>query len=108
VEVSVVGVAGMPARTAPLLVQYGWLPLPEATETRVVPPTTATDGGTIKIEFPSAPCGPMWLRAGIDKDGSGKWKPADGTCEGAGPGGRLLIQRATESGAETCALRVPE
>jgi hypothetical protein len=105
VDVSIVGGSGMP-RTAPLLVQIGWLPLPEA-ETRVVPPGPSPEGGTTKVAFPSAPCGPMWLRAGIDKDGSGHWKPADGSCEGAGPDGRLVLQRTTGSTA-MCALRVPE
>lgn len=103
VEVSLAG-----PRTAPLIVQYGWLPLPEPAESRAIPPTAATEGETVSVEWEGAPCGPVWLRAGIDKDGSARWKPTDGSCEGAGLDGRLTAQRTTESKAERCVLRAPD
>jgi hypothetical protein len=103
VDVSITG-----PRAAPLFVEYGWLPLPEAAESRVFPPATAGDEGTVSVDWAAAPCGPVWVRAGIDKDGSARWKPTDGSCAGAGPDGRLLLRRSTEGQYERCVLRVPD
>jgi hypothetical protein len=98
-------------RTTPLMVQYGWLSSAEPAESRAV---RAGDGlvdehGGARVEWPSAPCGALWVRAGIDTDGSGKWRPASGTCEGAGEDGRLVLPRATGAGTGTehCVLHVP-
>jgi hypothetical protein len=103
VEVSITG-----PRAAPLLVEYGWLPLPEAAESRVLPPSDHGVEESASVDWPAAPCGPIWVRAGIDKDGSARWKPADGSCEGAGMDGRLSLQRTADGNSERCVLRVPD
>ena len=94
-------------QTAPLRVQLGWLPLVEAAESRVVPPA-ATESGIVVVEWDGAPCGPIWVRAGIDTDGGATWKPADGMCAGAGPDGALFLPRAAERTTERCVLRAPD
>jgi hypothetical protein len=95
------------ALPAPLVVQYGWHPLSEPAETQVIPASTKTGDGLLVVDFKSAPCGPVWVRAGLDKDGSGRWKPGGSGCEGAGPEGRLMLQRTAESAPARCDVRVP-
>ena len=101
-------VANASPRTAPLMVQYGWPSSAEPAESRAVPPETGLVNGSVRVEWEAAPCGPIWVRAGIDSDGSGRWKPADGKCEGAGEDGRLVVlQRAPGSADERCVLHRP-
>ena len=102
VEVHVAG-----ALPAPLVVHYGWHPLSDPAESKVVPANAATVDGTLVVEWTSAPCGPIWVRAGLDEDGSGRWKAGEARCEGAGPEGRLLLQRTPESAPVRCDLRLP-
>ena len=40
-------------------------------------------------------------------DGSGLWKPEGGTCEGAGPEGKLTLHRTAGAEAARCVLRAP-
>lgn len=98
-------------RTAPLTVQYGWLSSAEPAESRAFPPADGLieEHGNVRVVWAAAPCGALWVRAGIDGDGSGKWKPASGRCEGAGEDGRLVLPRAAGDGGavERCVLRVP-
>jgi len=101
-----VSVAG--PTSAPLLVQYGWLPSREAAESRVLPRATAAGDGAVSVDWETAPCGPIWVRAGIDKDGSSRWKPGDGKCEGALDDGRLLLLRTEDVKSERCVLRAPD
>jgi hypothetical protein len=108
----VIEVGNASARTAPLLVHYGWLSSAEPAESRVVPPGEGLVDGSVRVEWATAPCGALWVRAGIDGDGSGKWKPSSGKCEGAGEDGRLVLPRTVGAGpgagaAERCVLRVP-
>lgn len=103
VEVSVAG-----PQAAPLFVELGWLPLAEVADTRVMPPSTKGDERIVSVQFDTAPCGGVWLRAGLDKDGSGHWKPASGSCEGASIDGRLFVQRTGDAKPERCVLHVPE
>jgi hypothetical protein len=93
--------------SAPLIVQYGWAPLTDAAASQVVAPSTATADGVLVVDWPSAPCGALWVRAGIDKDGSGRWSPSDGHCAGAADDGRLTLQRTPDVAAERCVLQVP-
>lgn len=102
-EVSISG-----PRSTPLLVEYGWLPLPDVAESRIVPLPTATDDAPVSVELDRAPCGPIWVRAGLDRNASRHWSPADGICEGAGLDGRLFVQRAAGDTPVRCVLRVPE
>ena len=101
-----VGVVG--PRSAPLRVEYGWLPLVETAETRLVPPSAATESETVRVQWDGAPCGPVWVRAGIVKNGSTRWKPVEGACAGAGPDGSLFLPRTAEGNTEHCVLRAPE
>ena len=94
-------------QTAPLIVQYGWQPLEAAAESQVVPPNAAAEGGAVVVEFSAAPCGPVWVRAGVDKDSSARWKAGDGRCEGADPQGRLRLARTAASTSERCVLVAP-
>ena len=93
--------------SAPLIVQYGWQPLLEPAESKVLAAATPTADGAVSIEWKAAPCGPVWIRAGIDLDGSGLWKPKGGTCEGAGPEGKLTLHRTAGAEAARCVLRAP-
>ena len=95
------------AMSAPLVVQYGWHPLSEPAESKVIPVDAKTDDGVLVVEWKSAPCGPVWVRAGLDRDNSGRWKPGAGACEGAGPEGRLMLQRTAESAPARCDVRLP-
>jgi len=92
---------------APLIVEYGWLPWLDAAELRVVPQAARTEEGPIIVDWETAPCGPVWIRAGVDKDASGRWKPVDGRCEGAGEDGRITVQRTSDLKPERCVLRMP-
>lgn len=93
-------------RTAAVLVEYGWQPLPERAGFEIVPSLARTEGGVIVVDWKSAPCGPVWVRAGTANDTpTGNWRPEDGRCEGAGDDGRLTLQRTPESGSARCVLR---
>lgn len=90
-----------------ILVEYGWAPLTEAAELTVLPANAPREGAALSVDWPSAPCGPVWIRAGIDTDGSGRWRPGTGHCEGAGPDGRLTLQRSPEASSARCVFRAP-
>jgi hypothetical protein len=100
-------VANASPRSAPLIVQYGWPGSAEPVQSQSVPPSDASKSTTTVIGWESAPCGPIWVRAGIDVDASGRWKLADGKCEGAGDDGKLMLQRAPDARSERCVLRLP-
>ena len=95
-------------RTAPLVVEYGWQPWVESTESKAVPRVAVPeDEAAVVVEWAAAPCGPIWVRAGVDVDGSGRWSPAGGKCEGADAEGRLPMQRKPGTPAARCVLRMP-
>jgi hypothetical protein len=89
-------------RSAPLIVEYGWHPIANAAESRVIAASDPPSADRVSVEWKSAPCGDVWVRAGLDKDGSGRWKPGDGACEGAGADGRLLLQRTADAAKARC------
>ena len=95
------------AAAAPLIVEYGWAPLVAPADSKVVPADATREAEAIVVDWKSAPCGPVWVRAGFDKDASGRWKPGSGQCDGAGPDGRLTLQRTMESPSARCVVRRP-
>jgi hypothetical protein len=74
---------------APLVVEYGWAPLVEGAGTRTFPSGTVLADGKARAGFDEAPCGPVWVRAFRDEDGSGDLGRGEAACAGADDAGRL-------------------
>jgi hypothetical protein len=77
-------------RTAPVFVEYGFDPMPQAL-TRVAIREKADAGAEIQVK-PEVPlCGPAWLRVTLDVDRSGGPSRGDKFCEGADAKGRVRL-----------------
>jgi hypothetical protein len=75
---------------SPLLVQYGWVPLVEATDSHALAAGNLTQDGIARTRFDAAPCGPVWVRVLWDLDRSGDLSKGDVLCEGADEAGRVF------------------
>jgi hypothetical protein len=94
-------------RTAPVSVEYGADPLPRALRRSMLPPEPAASGPELVREVRLSPslCGPMWLRATLDRDGSGGPSEGDAYCEGADAKGRVHISPRDRAG-QTIVCRI--
>jgi hypothetical protein len=82
----------------PLVVEYGWAPLVEAAGARIFPKGTSLPEGKAQARFDEAPCGPAWVRAFLDDDGSGDLGRGEASCAGADDAGRVaarLVRKPT-------------
>jgi len=86
----------------PLIVQYGWAPLPDKVEAAQWPEGASFPDATARASFPAAPCGPVWVRVAWDKDRSGKAGPRDVFCESADDKGRLWVELGREQHRVGC------
>jgi hypothetical protein len=98
---------GVPAPGLPLVVEYGWAPLVESAGARRWPNVTELSEGRAHTRFVDAPCGPVWVRAFRDDDGSGDASAGEPVCRGADAGGRLHAIVTRDGGAVRCDLARP-
>jgi len=62
-----------------IVLEYGWHPA-EGRVWHVRIPQEATRGAPTTVPLAQSPCGPIWLRAFADRDGSSRWTAGEPLC----------------------------
>jgi hypothetical protein len=86
-------------RVREAVVEYGLPPVAAP----VARGTVALGAGST-LALPDRPCGPIWLRVLVDRDGSGAPSPGDEVCAEAGADGRVLATVDEASPTVSCTL----
>jgi hypothetical protein len=91
-------------RTAPVEVEYGWIPLVDSHWRATLQPSPAA---SLHVPLPDAPCGPLWVRVIHDRDRSGGLSPGDELCRGADGTGLFRLVGARGARSVACLASTP-
>lgn len=87
-----------------LTVEYGWLPVTLHSYSMTAPTGTQPIENKINFSFSGMPCGPVWVRAWLDRDDTGTLTSADRVCNGTDREGRMHFEITHETRHVVCSL----